>query len=743
MPTPLSTANDQSVTRLLGELRGRIRTYVWAEALLGALLFLGGVFWGGLLLDWMFEPSPSIRLAVHVVVATVVGAMLLWWGVRRWIVRLSDHSLALLVERLHPELAERLSTSIDLQQNPERAAELHPELVARTQQAAAESAADLELEIGNVLDRPRLHRFAAGAAGLVLSVVVLAIIAPQVWATYTGRLALSPDGWPRSVQLSIEGFEPDGQGGYVRKVARNSDVPIVVEANLADGLKAPSRVTIRYRWNGGQRGRDDLVRIGTADPTRDAAQRYEYLFERITGSLTFDIRGGDDRLRRYRIEVVERPKVTSLQFACHYPEYLNRKDRQIAVGPRVELPEGTRLLVTGKANKPLQQIHWQQTSQPDDQPVTNQSATEQFSSTLELGANDIEMEVSLLDADGIESAEPFRVTLVAKRDQTPQVLVDRQGIGVAVTPNARLPLLVTIEDDYRVDSAWIDLQLGDESLPRIPLTLPPNSREDLSTLTAIDLRQLSSEGEDSKEPAPKFAPGNRLTIVASAADRYDLDDLDDQTEGGPEGEKRRAGKARALTFEIVTEEELVARLNSTEQNLRQTFESVADKLLVQYDAVDQMEGKDFTATAAAREADRLAENARQMADEILGIASGFEDIHAQLLNNRIDDSELASRIAGRIAKPLRQLGSKQMPKVAEAMQAIGGDESIATSKVNAAKSETRKAIAEVEEILREMQGLESYNEVIAMLREIIRQHEKVTDKTKEKQKDDLRDLLLD
>ncbi|MGI9456642.1 MAG: hypothetical protein ACR2NU_08775, partial [Aeoliella sp.] len=546
MPRNYTPTNDQTLSRMLGDLRRRIRFHVAAEAVLCALVFLGVVFWGGLLLDWLFEPAPTVRLASHVAIAIVVGGMLLWLGVRRWTARLPAHSLALLVERHHPELAERLSTAVDLQRNPKQAAELHPELVARTQHSAAEAAA--ALEVGEILDRPRLARFAAGTVCLALSIVILALAAPQIWKTYANRIALSPDRWPRSVQLSIDGFVEDGHGGLSRKVARNSDVPIVVAASLANGLKAPGRVTIRYRWQDGQRGRDDLVRIGSAEPGRDAAQRYEYLFERITGSVDFDIRGGDDRLRRLRIEVVERPKVTALQFACEYPKYLNRADRSLTVGPRMELPEGTRVTLTGKANKPIESVEWQVVFQEDDTPTTSLHNTSDFSYQLYLQQNDAALDVALLDTDGIRSAEPFRVAIASKRDQTPQVLVDRQGIGIAVTPNARLPLLLTIEDDYAIESAWIELRVGELALSRQTETLPQGTAGELVTLATVDLRDISKPPAEG-DGGTNFAPGQRLTVEVAAADYYDLDD------------RPRVGRARAITFEIVNEEELMARLS--------------------------------------------------------------------------------------------------------------------------------------------------------------------------------------
>ncbi len=745
-----SPSDYQPVSDLLASLRRRIRSFVLIEAVLMALVLLGVVFWGGLLLDWMFEPPPRVRLLAHGLLIAALAVIIVWWGVRRWMVTLSDRSLALLIERKYPDLSDALSAAVDIYATRGDAESVHPELARRTLQSAASRAKGIDTD--GLLNEVRLHRFALAVAGLAISVVAFAVALPSAWSTYTERIALSADRWPRVVSLSVEGFEPDGQGGYVRKVARNSDVPIIVHAGLTGGLEAPDRVSIRYRWQEGRRGNDDLVRIGDALSGRDESQRYEYLFERIAGDVEFDIRGGDDRVEHLRLKVVERPKVTDLAFECEYPEYLERSPRQIAVGPRVELPEGTRVKVSGKANKPLEVVRWRRITHEDDVPIRTEAKSVDFATDIQLAQSDVELEIELVDVDGIASAEPFRVTIAMRRDQKPQVAASRDGIGTSVTANAIVPVEVSIEDDHAVRSAWIDISRDGELLPKLAMGVPAGLRRDVVALATVDLGELAAANQD--DPRYAFAPGQQLSLVATADDKYDLRD------------ESRTAAARPLSFEIVTEAELMARLASGEQNLRQTFESVADKLLLLYDSLEKMEiARDDSRTTGmeggdadllvmetqqksttdddqdrqTRESSRLAETARQIGDEVLGVAAGFEDIHAQLQNNRIDNSELFDRIGNRIAAPLRRLGEARMQAVAAQIAGMATSRSDTTS----AKNETRQAIAEVEQLLREMQGLENYNEVIAMLRGIIRQQQQINARTKDEQKSELRDLLLD
>ena len=93
-----------------------------------------------------------------------------------------------------------------------------------------------------------------------------------VWARRT--LALSDELWPRSTRLEVEGFR-----GGVQKVARGADLEVVARADTTMP-QVPQVVEVRYRTEGGGRGRATMDRRGVARgpedhsrnmPTRSAA----------------------------------------------------------------------------------------------------------------------------------------------------------------------------------------------------------------------------------------------------------------------------------------------------------------------------------------------------------------------------------------------------------------------------------------------------------------------------------------
>ena len=76
--------------------------------------------------------------------------------------------------------------------------------------------------------------------------------------------------------------------GGVRKVARGSDVDIVVRADTSMP-RVPKVVEIRYREEGGVRGRAAMNRVGEADPAKDRYQEFMYTRRNVLSPIRFDV----------------------------------------------------------------------------------------------------------------------------------------------------------------------------------------------------------------------------------------------------------------------------------------------------------------------------------------------------------------------------------------------------------------------------------------------------------------------
>ncbi len=120
-------------------------------------------------------------------------------------------------------------------------------------------------------------------------------------------------------------------------------------------------------------------------------------------------------------------------------------------------------------------------------------------------------------------------------------------------------------------------------------------------------------------------------------------------------------------------------------------------------------------------------------NEIIGIAEGFEDILLEFTNNRVADSEeLTERIQERIATPLRNIGEEMFPEL---------DTRLLHLEENLKNQETREQAAiavqeymlEIDDamqtVLSHMMQLESYEELVEKMREIIEIQQRINRET--------------
>jgi hypothetical protein len=224
--------------------------------------------------------------------------------------------------------------------------------------------------------------------------------------------------------------------------------------------------------------------------------------------------------------------------------------------------------------------------------------------------------------------------------------------------------------------------------------------------------------------------------------------------------------------------ELLAQLERRELQLRQRYESIYEKMMDTRNLLARVDlqetppsepadasgteqapsGETNSAESAAEPSPATADRALalrrlrvagslqhvvQSADEVLGVAEAFDDLHDQLTNNRIENPDLQSRLREQIAQPLHRIGNQRMPELAAQLKLV--EEHLSEAGV---QPELAKSIATADQILVEMKAvldrmleLETYNEVVALLRGIISDQEEINRRTRDRQKERIRSLF--
>ncbi|HEX4144992.1 MAG TPA: hypothetical protein VHY91_15915 [Pirellulales bacterium] len=743
-----------AIVALLARLRRGIRAYAWTEGIALLVAVLGGSFWLSLAMDWFFEPPAALRVAMLVAVAIA----LVWVGyrfiLRRIFVHLADRSLALVLERRFSQFRDSLVTAVELSQSPAGVASFDPEMLARTQQEALAGAT--ELPLNRVFDLGLLARRALLAVVLLAAVIGFGVAestALGIWARRS--LMLSDELWPRKTHLVAVGFDAAGR----TKIARGADLEFLVQADASPGREIPEVVEIRY-VQGSSRGRETMGRSGNTPVEPGAFQNYIHPFKAVLTPLEFYVRGGDDRLGPLYVDVVDSPTVGQMVLHCNYPAYMKREPRDLPVAGAMAVPRGTRVAVRAETNKDVVQVLIDDLSEAQT-PISHKidlagagsPGGRQFEYVIPAIEHDTMLRFTLLDVDGIRSRDPVRLALAALDDEAPQVRVQLVGIGTAITPHARLPMAGEITDDYGVAEAWFESHVDDAEPVEQPFESKIGGEDRLPVQEAIEVERFNLE------------PKHKFHLVVEASDTCELS-------GGP-----NVGLSQRYVLDVVTPEQLRSMLEARELLLRRRFETIVQELTESRDAlvrIDLATGDasglsekkpaaepaadapaakppadaplpaDRHLTLRRVQAERALQNTQRSLDETLGLAAAFDAIREELINNRVDTEELKLRLKDGIADPLRKICAEMFPELERRLQNLQAqlaDPQAAAVARDSAREQADAILVQMNQILDKMLELETFNEVLDLLRGIIDSQQQINRETKQKQKDKLKQLL--
>ena len=774
------------VRSVLSGLRWRIRGYVLLDGLILAIGWTAATFWVSLAADYLpiLAGASELPTMVRAIMLAAVLVSLLYivhrWIVSRITVPLSDRSMAILLERRFPTFRDGLVTTVELLGRPVDIPISAEMLRLTTQQA--------DLELGNVRLRDvfafsSLGRKAAVAGILVGSLALFGFLDRSTFVLAANRLwLLDSSPWPRSAQIEVLGVEvlrATSSGSVIPitttmlsfadgrvKVAKGSNLSLKVRAD-ASARVVPESCVVAYGTALGEYGRVKMDRAGDlhAEEVRGrrvSVQNYVYdgkPFKGILSDVNFSVIGYDHRLSNFQIEVVESPALAEMVLECELPEYVARSENQprhkeLSYLPSgTQVPVGTHVTLRGVANKPLRQVYVTRSQDQPPELLQGPFAGDGRELRVELGdlRHNTTVELTMLDTDMVSTERPIRVTVAVVPDEPPQIDVRLRGIGRAVTPDVLMPMLGTIKDEYGVARTWLELQQNDSAPNRLDLTLGAGG----TVAQQFDFRRMRQESGDLE-----LKPQDKLLLLVGAEDICDLD-------GKP---NTRLGNS--IQLDVVTAGELLVQLETRELGLRQRFEQIIEELTETRDALLSVKVEGLSGdsgdgaeppTAGADPGDApldpqtVAERVRSLrllrvqkstqqcqksSQEVLGIAVSFDDIREEMINNRLEAAERIELLREKIIVPLRAILDQEFKTLQSRLAAL--EESAPRladpAEVVPSIQATENLLNRLNEVLQEMLDIESYNELLDLVRGMIKEQDELIRKTKDQKKKQLLDL---
>ncbi|TWT82892.1 hypothetical protein CA13_43550 [Planctomycetes bacterium CA13] len=779
MATPSSL--DPTLRELIDSLRQRIRRYVVVDSVLAIIAVLLSAFWIGLALDYGpvllggTEMPPLARLLLLLIVAGFVIAIAVRLLIGRLRRPLPDDSLALLVERQHPQLGGRLVTTVQLSE-PDREGDSHSlTLLDRVHWETNEAVK--EVDTNRIFTWRPILRKAMLVVPLAVAALAFLVISPQAFGRAAGRLTLlSNDPWPRRAELEMVGVElpvisaseedslpPElilFENKHIR-LPKGSSGTLRIRAK-ADDAEVPVVCTVYYRTDDGTRGQSNMRRIGRVVNGYQSFVLDGPPFSGLSESMTISVRGLDDRLDEFRIESVMPPALTKMDVAVRYPDYLRNEgsgefDMQTDYQAGLRLREGSDVVLMATSSVPLGNSD---VVLRDDSGVTSHIELifnkdhRQSQITIKNFSRSTAIRIVPRDWDGISAQAPYRYYLGVIADEAPELQLRLTGIGTAVTPIAKIPLEVIAKDDYGIESLGVTAAAMVD--PEGESAAEPLS-ETASTMVAlewdregnaaseIDLRDFSAQGR-----LPELKPDGVINVFAEATDAYDLG-------------QSHVTRSELFRLQVVTPEKLLALLERRELGLRTRLEQTIDETRNLRDTLDLLRSRGFEEPTAEPEEESVETTdelrakqvrllrvqqtglqANKTSEELTGIAASLDDLLQEMVNNRVDSADRRERIGTGVRDPLRSVVAGPLEKLKDQIRGIEAsldEPSEATQKTGDAVQTSEQVLLQLTAVLEKMLDLESYNEILDMVRQLIDDEKSLLEDTKKEQKKRVMDLF--
>ena len=690
--------------RLVEALR-RFRRVVLVKALTVTVAVFLAAMLSAIALDRLFIMSFALRAILSLTAAALTLLAAYVWGVRSWMRRPGSVDLAATVEAEHPELQERVSSTIEFATQTERPEYRGSEemVQAVSEQAIASS---VSVDFAEVISAERARKSAVAAAFLVIVTAGLAMIWWGDFKVLFSRFAMP---WANIARVSATHIEVGEPGDKV--VARGESVQITAAVAPSSVSEATLNIEV-------QPGRWAPIRM-----TQVEAGSFSHRLADVTGSMRYTVRAGDGETRAYNITVVERPSVTRTALRYEYPAYTKRpaKDEPNSPGD-VRAVVGTKVTITVTVSKSVTKAQLEMTGL--SRPAAMQSAgANRYSATFDLTTSG-QYVARLEDSFGFTNHDEEVRQVIADADAIPVIRVTQPDRNIKLHAAATVGVAMEAKDDFGVAELAIvyTVNEGEEKTQSVPMPSPGSA-------TAQPGSALATPGEcDVALTYPwelakmGLKPGDLISYRAKAVD----------TRPGP-----RPGVGFSETRTIL----ITSPRYEVDENIREKMLQEAKKQM------QQLKAELEKARNAERQMKELADANRPIAENQDKKKTAAEERlkAAEPMAEKLTELLKKDPLLEPLAPKSEEIEKKNIPEAKEAVARVDEMKPLQASKsdIDKAEKETTEAIKKLDEMLEEVKELEKQEEKERKLADMADKEQKLADqadKVQPDQKDPAEDL---
>jgi hypothetical protein len=619
----------------LGNLRKGLRWRLTGEGAAWVLLAVVVAVLASLAVDYVLRLE-EVWLRAVLLGLLVAGIVYVCWRqlLRPVSAPMSDLDLVMLVEKRHASLGDRLASALVLSsRNDVGEMGMSEAMVQATALRANEIAATLDFRV--VVERQNLRRMCLLALCAAMLLTGFSVWQSPLMSAWLQRnLLFRPVDYPQRTYLEIA-------GGNTFEVMRGDRLDIQVVTRV--GSVAPEAIYFHANYPSTGWIKEE-VKPGSDGRT------FIHTFDPVIEEFSFHISGADDKIVEREtcyVKVVDPPDIKKVTFTIKYPGYIDRPDEPITDNRGVlQGPVGGWINVDAIANKDLTSAMVRVDGSPDaalvvsaleeqnakQRPMTH--VTGRFPLPLKNEADSKNMQFVFTDLQGHTNRHGSQYVLRIVPDMPPTIDARREGVGNTISPQAKLPMMISFKDDYGPSRIRKLILVGKEKVVDAGLVVLPEETVGHDKVVKkrefVQLEEVDLQGRG-------FKPGDVISVVFEAADTLP------ESFGGP-----NVTKSMLNEFRVVSEEDLVDDLVRRLSEWRLEFE--------QHQAVQRTATAKTEAVAAALEKGPMDGEIRveleqsatmqgTVSSECSKAADTVQAILEEITNNRVGDQELQQNVS--------------------------------------------------------------------------------------------------
>jgi len=713
--TPMPSL-DQLLARLR-QMRRHAITFEWLTHLGWAVGLVSAVFVVLALVAAVVIPPSGVRVALVGTLLAGVAALILWAAAKATIWSPRHDRLALVVEKRHPELKNRLIASLQLadraRSNPEQYSLALIDLTIR--QATQMSGT---IDFSAALDRSRLRRSARWAGVCLGAALVVAILFPGLaqrsWEAYSRPLA--DYSAPIPYTLTVE-------PGSVEAV-KFDDFRLTA---LVAGTDLPREIRILQRSEGGQWRTLGPVGSVTTDEPNNATggtREFRYTIPQIKRDFEYYVIAGERTSSVYTVTAVDRPRVNSLRLEIFPPAYTGLQPSAIdANDGAVTSPVGTKVKVRLESNRDLataQVVFSDSATQAME--VHGQAAVTEFTVNQNRSYH-----LALVDQSGRANPHPIEYMITAIPDREPAVEIVLPGHNSDLDDNMAVNLKIVARDDYGFSRLTLHTRWLSEGRERAQRDFViPSSRAQGERLELAYFWDLAGWGlmpEDVVYYYAEVADNDAVSGPKSASSKMFAVRLPSLDEMMSEFEAERESDISTLDKILAGEREMA-------QKIEQLRREMAAKEEVDWDKQQKLGDLATRGQELEKQLDEVAQNMQEQVAQ----AQQKKLASVEMIQKMMEAQQLFNEVATDEMK-------EAMRKLQEAMQKLDPKEvEQALAKMNLSQEEMIKRLDRTIAYLKKLQAEQKVDAFIKRLEQMVAQQEDINKQTADSKKEGLPEL---